>query len=415
MNIYLIAKKLSHSFSKPIHNELADYSYEYRELPECEVGEFLRKKEFDGLNVTIPYKQTVMEFLDCISPEALKIGAVNTIVNRDGKLYGYNTDYYGFSYEIKESGADILGKDVVVLGNGGAAKTVICVCNDLGAKNVQVVTPAELRAGDVEKYYGGQIVINATPVGMYPNTGVAVVDISKFTKCEAVLDLIYNPAKPQLILDAEKLGMKTANGLGMLVAQAKKACEIFTESVIPDSEIARIRTKIESQTKNIVLVGMPGCGKSSVGKYLAELMGREFFDCDEEISKKGKSPAELIEQDGEEYFRQIESDALSELCKKNGCVIATGGGAVTKERNYDIIHQNAIVVFIERELNRLSTNGRPLSQGGRDKLQKMYEVRHPLYKKFSHFSVKSQRTWQETTAQILECMGIGKNASERTN
>ncbi len=402
MNIYLIAKKLSHSFSKPIHNELADYSYEYKELEENEVGEFLRKREFDGLNVTIPYKQTVMEYLDCISPEALKIGAVNTIVNRDGKLYGHNTDYYGFNYEIKESGADIAGKDVVVLGNGGAAKTVICVCNDLGAKSVSVVTSAELRAGDVEKYYNGQIVINATPVGMYPNTGVAVVDISKFTKCEAVLDLIYNPAKPQLLLDAEKLGMKTANGLGMLVAQAKRACEIFTDSNIADSEISRIRTKIENQTKNIILVGMPGCGKSTVGKYLAELTGREFFDCDEEITKKGKSPAELIEQNGEEYFRQVESETLSELCKKSGCVIATGGGAVTKERNYDIIHQNATVVFIERELKRLSTQGRPLSQGGIETLEKLYEERLPLYKKVSDFSVKSQKTWQETTSLVLE-------------
>jgi len=402
MNIYLIAKKLSHSFSKPIHNELADYSYEYKELEENEVGEFLKKKEFDGLNVTIPYKQTVMEFLDCISPEAIKIGAVNTIVNRDGKLCGHNTDYYGFSYEIKESGADITGKDVVVLGNGGAAKTVVCVCNDLGAKSVSVVTSAELRAGDVEKYYGGQIVINATPVGMYPNTGVAVVDIGKFTKCEAVLDLIYNPAKPQLLLDAEKLGMKTANGLGMLVAQAKKACEIFTESSVADSEIDRIRTKIENQTKNIVLVGMPGCGKSTVGTYLVELTGREFFDSDEEISKKGKSPAELIKENGEEYFRQVETDVLSELCKKSGCVIATGGGAVKKERNHDIIRQNATVVFIDRELKRLSTQGRPLSQGGIETLEKLYEERLPLYKKVSDFSVKSQKTWQETTAQILE-------------
>ena len=402
MNIYLIAKKLSHSFSKPIHNELADYSYEYKELEEDKIGEFLRKKDFDGLNVTIPYKQTVMEYLDEISPEAQKIGAVNTITNRDGKLYGYNTDYYGFCYEIKESGADIKGKDVVVLGNGGAAKTVICVCNDMEAKSVRVVSSAELRSGDVDKYYDGQVVINATPVGMYPNTGVAVVDIRKFTKCEAVLDLIYNPAKPQLILDAERLGLKTANGLGMLVAQAKKACEIFTDSLIDDSEIGRIRAKIENQTKNIVLIGMPGCGKSTVGKYLAEKTGREFLDCDEEIAKKGETPAEIIEKYGEEHFRKIETETLSDLCKKSGFVIATGGGAVTQEVNYDIIHQNAIVVFIDRKIHRLSTKGRPLSQGGIEKIRKMYEVRRPLYEKFSHFSVKSRRTWQQTTALIIK-------------
>lgn len=407
MNIYLIAKKLSHSFSKPIHNELADYSYEYKELQEHELEEFFAEKKFDGLNVTIPYKQAVMEFMDEISPEAQRIGAVNTVVNRGGKLFGYNTDYYGFSYEIKGSGAKIKGKDVVVLGNGGAAKTVVCVLEDKGAKSVRVATSAELRAGNIEKYTDAQVIVNATPVGMFPNNGTAVVNIGDFPKCEAVLDLIYNPSKTQLILDAEKKGLKTANGLSMLVAQAKRACEIFTDSRIKDCRIARIRKLIEKQTKNIVLIGMPGSGKSTVGKYLAEKMGREFFDCDEEISKRGESPAELIEKYGEEHFRKIESDVLSELCKKSGIVIATGGGAVTKERNYDIIHQNATVVFIERALERLATKGRPLSQGGIEKLQKMYEVRRPLYRKFSHFSVKSQRTWQQTTGLIIKKLNKG--------
>ena len=402
MNIYLIAKKLSHSFSKPIHNELADYSYEYMELSENEVGEFLNKKEFDGLNVTIPYKKTVMEHIDEISPEAIRIGAVNTVLNKNGKLFGYNTDYYGFSYQIKESGADITGKNAVVLGTGGAAKTVACVLNDAGAKSVRTVTSAEIKAGDMSPYADAQIIVNATPVGMYPETGNSPINIDNFEKCEAVLDLIYNPSKTKLILDAEKKGLNTANGLGMLVAQAKKACEIFTGKELPESEIERIKKIIEKNTKNIILVGMPGSGKSTVGQYLSELLGRDFYDSDEEISKKGETPAELIEKYGEEYFRNIETQTLSEICKKSGCVIATGGGAVTKECNYDIIHQNATVVFIDRELKRLSTNGRPLSQGGIGKLKKMYKVRYPLYKKFSHFSVKSQKTWQETTALIIE-------------
>ncbi len=402
MNIYLIAKKLSHSFSKPIHNELADYSYEYNELAENEVGDFLEKKEFDGLNVTIPYKQTVMDYMDEISPEATRIGAVNTVLNKNGKLIGYNTDYYGFSCQIKESGADITGKDAVILGTGGAAKTALCVLNDMGAKSVRTVTSAEIKAGDIEKYYDAQIIVNATPVGMYPETGNSPIDINDFKKCEAVLDLIYNPSKTKLILDSEKIGLKTANGLGMLVAQAKKASEIFTGKEIPDSEIGRIKNIIEKNTRNIVLVGMPGSGKSTVGQYLAEVLGREFYDSDEEISKKGESPAEIIEKYGEERFRKIEMETLSELCKKSGCVIATGGGAVTREENYDIIHQNAMVVFIERDIERLSTSGRPLSQGGIEKLQQMYEVRYPLYEKFSHFSVKSQKTWQETTALIIE-------------
>ncbi len=402
MNIYLIAKKLSHSFSKPIHNELADYSYEYKELAENEVGEFLKKKEFDGLNVTIPYKQTVMEFMDEISPEAQRIGAVNTVLNKNGKLIGYNTDYYGFSYQIKESGAYIIGKDAVILGTGGAAKTVVCVLNDMGAKSVRTVTSAEIKAGDLKNYYDAQIIVNATPVGMYPETGNSPIDINDFKKCEAVLDLIYNPSKTRLILDAEKKGIKTANGLGMLVAQAKKACEIFTEKEILDREIARIKKFIEKDTKNIIFIGMPGSGKSTVGQYLAQMLGREFYDSDEEISKKGETPAEIIEKYGEEHFRRIETQTLSEICKKSGCVIATGGGAVTREENYDIIHQNGMVVFIDRDIERLSTNGRPLSQGGIEKLQEMYKVRYPLYKKFSHFSVKSQKTWQQTTALVIE-------------
>lgn len=402
MNIYLIAKKLSHSFSKPIHNELADYSYEYKELTENEVGEFLRKKEFDGLNVTIPYKQTVMEFMDEISPEAQRIGAVNTVLNKNGKLIGYNTDYYGFLHQIKDSGADIIGKDAVILGTGGAAKTVVCVLSDMGARSVRTVTSVEIKAGDLKNYHNAQIIVNATPVGMYPETDNSPIDINDFKKCEAVLDLIYNPSKTRLILQSEKKGIKTANGLGMLVAQAKKACEIFTGKKIRDSEISRIKNIIEKNTKNIVLVGMPGSGKSTVGQYLAGLLDREFYDSDEEISKKGETPAEIIEKYGEEHFRRIETKILSDLCKKSGCVIATGGGAVTREENYDIIQQNAMVVFIDRDIERLSTNGRPLSQGGIEKLRQMYEVRYPLYKKFSHFSVKSQKTWQETTALIIE-------------
>ena len=402
MKIFLIAKKLAHSFSKPIHNKLSDYSYEYKELEENELKEFFIKKEFDGLNVTIPYKRAVMKFLDEISEEAQKIGAVNTVLNRNGKLIGYNTDYYGFCYEIRESGAEIKGKDVVVLGNGGASKTIVCVCTDMGARSVRVATSAELRAGDVEKYYDAHILVNATPVGMYPDTGIAVVNINKFTKCEAVLDLIYNPSETQLLLDAQKRGIKTANGLGMLVAQAKRACEIFTSESVEDAKISEIRSSIEKQTKNVILIGMPGCGKSTVGKELAEKMNREFFDCDDEIAKRGETPAELIEKYGEEHFRKIESEVLRELCKKSGCVIATGGGAVTRERNYDIIHQNATVVFIERDIKRLATNGRPLSQGGENKLFNMYEIRYPLYKKFSHFSVESQEHSKKTADLILE-------------
>ncbi len=394
MKCYLIAKKLGHSFSKIIHNELAYYEYDYKELEENELEEFFDKRDFDGLNVTIPYKQTVMKYLDAISPEAERIGAVNTVVNQGGKLIGHNTDYYGFMYEIRESGAEIKGKDVVILGRGGASKTVVCVCEDMEAKSVRLLT----RDSNPEDFYSGQIIINATPVGMFPDTGKSVVDITKFTKCEAVLDLVYNPANTKIILDAKRMGIRTANGLGMLVAQAKKAAEFFTGSEISDDKIDEIKKIIEFRTKNIVLVGMPGCGKTTVGKILASITGKEFTDSDDEITKLGKSPAEIIQTEGEAAFRKVESDILSELCKKSGLVIATGGGCVTVEKNHDILRQNGYVVFIERELKNLATEGRPLSTD----VEKLWQVREPLYRKASDVSIKSEEIPEKTAEEILK-------------
>lgn len=394
MKCYLIAKKLGHSFSKLIHNALSDYSYEYKELEETELDGFFKEKDFDGLNVTIPYKETVIDYLDFISPEAEKIGAVNTVVNRRGKLYGYNTDYYGFLYQVKESGAEISGKDVVILGRGGAAKTVSCVCSDMGAKSVRFLT----RDSNPEEFYDGQIVVNATPVGMFPDTGKSVVDITKFTKCEAVLDLVYNPANTKIILDAKKMGIKTSNGLGMLVAQAKKAGEIFTDCEIPDVKIDEIKKEIEFKTKNIVLVGMPGCGKTTVGKKLASLTGKEFCDSDDVISFLGRTPQEIIVSDGEKAFRKIETDVLSDLCKKSGLVIATGGGCVTVEENHDVLRQNGYVVFIERELENLETEGRPLSTD----IGKLWQKREPLYRGVADMCVKSAENPDKTAEEILK-------------
>ncbi len=394
MKCYLIAKKLGHSFSKLIHNELSDYEYNYKELEETELDAFFAEKDFDGLNVTIPYKQTVIKYLDRVSPEAERIGAVNTIVNRNGKLIGHNTDYYGFMYEIREAGAQIKGKDVVVLGRGGASKTAVCVCEDKGAKSVRFLT----RDSNPEDFYDGQIVINATPVGMYPDTGKSVVDITAFTKCEAVLDLVYNPANTKIILDAKRMGMKTANGLGMLVSQAKKACELFTDSEIPDERIDEIKKEIEFRTKNIVLVGMPGCGKTTVGKILASLTGKEFFDSDDEITKLGRTPAEIIETEGEKAFRKTESEVLSELCKKSGCVIATGGGCVTIEKNHDILRQNGYVVLIERALENLATDGRPLSTN----VEKLWQTREPFYRLAADIGVKSAEKPEKTAEEILK-------------
>ena len=240
MKCFLIAEKLSHSFSKPIHNELSDYSYEYKELKKEELPGFFKEKDFDGLNVTIPYKEEVIKYIDTLSPEAQKIGAVNTVLNKNGKLFGYNTDYYGFSYLLKEIGADVKGKKVSIIGKGGAAKTVKCVCEDMGAESVLYITRADILSENLAPFLSSQVIINATPVGMYPHNGESAVDISLFTKCEALLDLIYNPSDTKIMLDAQKRGIKTINGLFMLVAQAKKASEIFTGKEIEDSEIERM-------------------------------------------------------------------------------------------------------------------------------------------------------------------------------
>lgn len=394
MKCYLIAKKLGHSFSKLIHNALGSYEYDYKELSEEELDAFFKEKDFDGLNVTIPYKQTVMAYLDRISPEAERIGAVNTIVNRDGVLTGYNTDYYGFCYQIKEAGATIEGKRVVVLGRGGASKTVVCVCEDMGAKSVRLLT----RESNHADFYDAEIIVNATPVGMYPDTGKSVIDMTNFTSCEAVLDLVYNPANTKLILDAKRMGINTANGLGMLVAQAKKAAEIFTDTEIADSKIAEIKKEIEFKTKNIVLVGMPGCGKTTVGKILAEKTGKEFCDSDDVISASGRTPAEIIVSDGEKAFREIETDTLSELCKKSCMVVATGGGCVTIEKNHDVLRQNGYVVFIERALEKLATDGRPLSVN----VEKLWEVREPLYRAAADICVQSAENPEKTAEEILK-------------
>lgn len=396
MKCYLIAKKLGHSFSKLIHNALGEYDYNYKELSEEELDSFFKEKDFDGLNVTIPYKNAVMKYLDHISPEAEHIGAVNTIVNRGGKLYGYNTDYDGFLYQVKESKAEIKGKDVVILGRGGAAKTVYCVCRDMGTEKIRMLTRDE----NPEKFYDAEVIVNATPVGMYPDTGKSAVDITKFTKCEIVFDLVYNPSCTKIILDAKRMGIKTSNGLGMLVAQAKRASEIFTGTEIADSRISEIKKEIEYKTKNIVLVGMPGSGKSTIGELLSEMTGKEFCDSDREVSLLGRTPADIIRADGEEAFRKVETQVLSGLCKKSGLVIATGGGCVTVEKNHDILRQNSVVVFLERELEKLATDDRPLSVN----VEKLWKEREPLYRKVSDFVVKNKETPQKTAEEILKCI-----------
>jgi len=403
----LIGKTLGHSYSPQIHAELGDYSYSLFEMGEDELAGFLRSDEFHGANVTIPYKIAVMPYLDEISPEASRIGSVNTIVHKsDGKLVGYNTDYYGFGYMLDAAGIDVEDKKVLVLGSGGASLTARTLLRDRGSREVVVISRSgENNYSNLDRHADADVIVNTTPVGMYPNNGVSPVSLDIFPKLTAVADIIFNPAKTALLLDAEARGIKCAGGLTMLVAQAKAASEYFTGSRIDDTEIERITQKIERQTKNIALVGMPGCGKSTVGKLIAQKTGREFVDLDAVITEKAGMPIpEVFAKYGEGYFRDLETAALAEVSKRSSLVIATGGGTVIRPENRRMLKQNSTVVFIKRDINDLPKDGRPVSQA--NSLESLYKTRLPFYKDASDFEVELCNTPDQSSDKILEVLGL---------
>ena len=401
MKCGLLGRKLGHSYSPQIHGLLGDYSYALFEKEPEQLASFLKNGDFTGINVTIPYKKDVLLYLDELSPAARKIGSVNTIVRRaDGSLFGHNSDYFGFVSLVKHSGIAVDGKKVLVLGSGGTSNMVVTALKDLDAMPVVISRSGVNNYENLHLHADASVIVNATPVGMYPNTGVSPIDLNRFPKLDGVLDVIYNPAKTQLLLDAEKLGIPHENGLWMLVAQAKEAAEYFTGKKLSDDMIARIHHKLSRQMKNIVLIGMPGCGKSTIGNLLARKLGRKFVDADEEIIQlAGKSIPEIFAQDGEDAFRQWESDALAHLGKQSGLVIATGGGCVTRERNYPALHQNGDIVWLERDLSLLPTDGRPLSQATR--LEEMYAVRKPMYEAFADVRVANTGSPEDTVTEIL--------------
>lgn len=395
----LLGEHLSHSFSPQIHSMLADYPYALYEVEKENLGEWANTCNLAGFNVTIPYKQDIMQYCAEISPQAQMIGAVNTVVRRsDGTLYGDNTDYYGFMYMLDSLNVNVKGKKAVILGGGGASKTVQAVLKSKGAEYVVVDLNLENNYTNIYLHFDASLIVNATPVGMYPKTGASLVDLKNFPQCEGVCDVIYNPARTALLLQADKLGIPCVNGLSMLVAQAKKACEIFTDNEISDEVIEEIRIKVARQTMNVVLVGMPGSGKSTVGRLVAEVLSRPFVDADEEITRvTGRTPSEIITEDGERAFRLVETEVLTNLCKESGYVIATGGGAVTIPENKDIIRQNAGVIFLERNIELLPKEGRPLSND----LKAMYEKRLPMYKDFSHRTVDGNGQISDVAARVI--------------
>ena len=383
----LLGKKLSHSYSPQIHKHLGDYSYELFEKQPEEIADFLKYGNFTGINVTIPYKKDVIPYCDELTECAKSLGAVNTIVRRpDGTLIGHNTDYFGFQYMVGKTNLTVAGKKVLVLGSGGASATAVAVLQKLGAKIVVISRSSENNYNNLNLHSDAAIIVNATPVGMYPNAGTSPVDLDLFPNLEGVLDIIYNPARTKFLMDAEKRGIVTENGLSMLVAQAKEAAEWFTGNKINNSVIEKIYASLRTEMENIVLIGMPGCGKSTVGRRIAELTGKQFVDADTEITNTaGISVPEIFTREGEAGFRKRETDVPAQLGQRSGLVIATGGGCVTRKENYPLLHQNSTIYWIQRDIHALSTDGRPLSQTG--KLEQMWQVRRPLYDSFADYII----------------------------
>lgn len=402
----LLGEKLGHSYSPQIHSELADYEYKlYEKTPE-ELPDFLKNGDFDGLNVTIPYKKTVIPYCAELSETAREIGAVNTLVRRaDGSLYGDNTDAFGFQKLLEHEKINVSGKKCLVLGSGGASVMACWVLKKLGAREVVVISRSgENNYDNIEKHADAEIIVNTTPVGMYPKNGAAATDINKIPACEAVVDVVYNPAHTAIMLQAEKRGIKNACGLYMLVGQAKRSSEQFANISIPDSEIERIDALLSKQMQNIVLVGMPGSGKSSVAKLLGEKLGRKVIECDSLIVEKaGKSIPEIFAESGEEGFRKIETEINREIGKSMGCIISTGGGCVTREENYDLLHQNGTIIWIKRDIEKLPTDGRPLSQA--NPLSVLFEKRKGMYERFADAVIDNNGKLRETVENIMEVLG----------
>lgn len=397
----LLGKTLKHSYSPAIHAQLGDYAYVLYEKQAEELEAFLKHGDWDGLNVTIPYKKAVLPYLDDLSDTAKKVGSVNTIVRKeDGTLYGDNTDFYGFTALVQHSGIEVTGKKTLVLGNGGAAAAVIAALEAMGALVTVISRKGEDNYGNLDRHADAEVIVNTTPLGMYPENGTAAVRPARFPCCCGVIDIVYNPCRTALLLEAEQKGIPCAGGLYMLAAQAKRSAELFSGSAIDDGCIERIARNLALSMQNIVLVGMPGCGKSTVAAVLAALTGKRLCDSDLAIAEQtGSTPAELILREGEPAFRQIECEVLSSLGKQSGAVIATGGGAVLMEQNYAALHQNGILVWLTRDLSDLSRKGRPLSQGA--DLTALYAVREPRYRRFADVSVAVQATPEETAAEIL--------------
>ena len=401
MKYCLLGRKLPYSFSSVIH-KISGLEYELKEVEPYKLKDFVLSGEYDGFNVTIPYKTDVMPYLDEVSEKARAIGSVNTVLLKDGKRCGYNTDYYGLKYLFDRAGVSIKNKNVLILGSGGTYKTAAHLCKNEGAKSVNYVS----RTGEInyancyEKAKDAEIIINCTPVGTYPDIYSCPVDLSRFNKIEFVADCVYNPIKTKLTVSAQKLGIKNSNGLPMLVYQALLSEEIWTGEKKTDLAQEILKELIREKS-NIVLYGMPSSGKTTIGKFVADLLNREFIDTDEEIFKKtGRTPSDIINTDGEYFFRNIETEVVKEISSKSGVVIATGGGAVLREENVDALKLNGVLIYLKRDLRLLSKSGRPLTE--KFGAEKLYEERKGVYEKIKDIEVKNDKSVKSIAEEIIK-------------
>lgn len=397
----LLGRKLGHSYSPLIHSLLADYEYRlYEREPEA-LRDFLQNGSWDGLNVTIPYKKDVVPYCQALSPLAKELGSVNTLVRRpDGSIYGDNTDAWGFEQMARRLGVDYAGKKALVLGSGGASVTVQAVLRHMGASVTVISRSGPDNYGNLERHQDAAVLVNTTPVGMYPNNGQSPVDLDRLPHLEAVLDVVYNPARTKLILDAEARGIPCESGLYMLVGQAVRAAEQFAELEIPREALERVWRQVGAQMRNVILIGMPGSGKTTVGRILAQRLGRKLADADAETERRiGMSIPEYFAQNGEDAFRRAETETLADLGRQSGLILATGGGCVTRPENYALLHQNGTIVWLRRDLNALPVNGRPVSQ--RDGVQAIYARRRPVYEQFADFAVDNNGSPEDTAEEII--------------
>ena len=404
MKFGLLGRTLGHSFSPRIHSALGNANYELFEREPSQLQEFFADPELQGINITIPYKVNALEACDVVDPRAERIGCVNTMVRKDGKWHGYNTDYDGFVFTLQHAGIDVAGKECIILGDGASSATVQVALEDLGAKNiVHLSRKTAPFYGDAPNYYEtAQIIINCTPIGMYPHNPANLIDITQFSKLEGVVDLIYNPRRTILLLQAEMMEIPHCDGLPFLVAQGVEAANHFQGESFGTKEIEQILRDMRREKENIILIGMPGVGKTTVGKALGEEMGRTWVDVDHELEKEIGDISTYITEQGEPAFREKEAEMIAKFGTQTGLIISTGGGCVTVPKNFAHLRQNGRIYQLTQPVENLSTSGRVLSSGGIERLRELEATRTPMYESFAQCIVKHNRNAPETVATILE-------------